>query len=303
MKKLSLSAFVLTGITMILSGCGSTQISLNEQTPSAVISIIGNTQIPWVDHESEETTPTGEPEAESTLTSLATSFIASQDPEVVTAVDRLDYIYDSIAQNLPDLTGIQVLPKDEVISSEAYKRTTSSYFNTLSATKKATKFKDLSTIGSKSARVLLNSLGAKSAILASATFQKDLNKGTRSNGTIKGIATLKIKMLNEKGKEITNKIYVSETQPVRIIGGDYDKDELVSLMNEAIDGAVRQFCMDLSNTSTDEVLSSSENKAEAAEETKATPIKMKTPVKTTTENETTENDNVKTEIKTDEKAE
>ncbi len=280
MKRFSLLLLAIGGFALVFAGCTSTNFTLEEFSPSAVISIIGNTQVPWVDHDEEVTTPTGEPEAESTLTSLASQFTDSKNPELMTAIDRLDYVYDSLAQNLPELTGIEVLSKDDVIKSETYEDLRSSYFNMLSATKKATGYKDLTTIGGKTARVFFNSIGAKSGIIVSCTFQKDIAKGSRSNGMIKGIATLKIKLLNEKGKEVLNKIYASDTEAIKIVSGDYNKDELVTLLNDAIDAAIRQFCIDISKDSVESAtpLQNEESKEdEASQEVKGTAIKL--PVK------------------------
>lgn len=284
MKKKSLLAAVCCLPLFIFISCESTKISLQEHSPMAIISIVGNTQIPWVDHEEEATTPTGEPEAETMLTSMVTKFIDSKNPELLTAVDRLDYVYESLAQNLPDLTGIQVLPKDEVISDEYYKNLRASYFNMLSATKNATDYKDLSTIGAKPARILLKNLGAKSALIVSCTFQKDIAKGNRSSGLVKGISTIKIKLINEKGKEVLNKIYTSDTELIKISGSKYNKDELVSAFNEATDNTIRQFCMDLSNNSTDSVISDNSETSEGKnEEIKSTPIMIKKALKPASE--------------------
>jgi hypothetical protein len=275
MKKLSLLTSFLGFSAFIFTSCGSTKLAIQDQTPVAVISIIGNTQVPWVDHDTEATTATGEPEAENLLTSMATKFVSSQDPEILTAVDRLDYVYDSIAQNLPELTGLSVLPKDDVLTHDSYKQLKSSYFNMLAATKKATNYKDLSTIGSKPARLFLKNVGAKSAILVSCTFQKDIAKGNRSTGTIKGVATLKIKMLNQKGKEVINKIYTADTEYLKIYDSEYNKEELVSLLNDAIDNTIRQFCMDISKLSIETPLTNAEETK--TEDVKSTPIMIKKP--------------------------
>lgn len=252
MKHLSMLASGLALAAFLFSGCGSTKIALREHSPVAVISIVGNTQVPWVDAE-EETTATGEPEAENLLTSMVNKFVDGQNPEMVTAVDRLDYAFDSVNQNFPDLIGVEIVPKETVTSSDYYDSLRSSYFNLLSATKNATGFKDLSTIGAKSARGLISELGANSALLLSFTFQKDLAKGTRSNGTISGIVTMKAKLLNNRGREVINKIYTAKSEPIKIRNGDYDTDSLLAGLQDAIDAAVRQLCMELSQKSSDSI--------------------------------------------------
>ncbi|MBQ9205432.1 MAG: hypothetical protein IJ158_01820 [Treponema sp.] len=279
MKKSIMLGFAAALVPFFFTSCASTKISLKEYSPVAVISIVGNTQVPWVDAEAEDGTATGEPEAENLLTSMVNKLVNGQNPEIVTAVDRLDYAFDSVNQNFPELIGLEVLPKDTVISADYYDSLHSSYFNLLAATKKATGFKDLSTIGAKSARYLLEAVGGKSALLLSFTFQKDVAKGSRSNGTIVGIVTMKAKLLNSRGKEILNKIYTAKTaEPIKIKRSEYDTDSLLTGLEEAIDSAVRQLCMEISKMSYDSIDEATETKEENS--VKATAIAL--PVRTKT---------------------
>lgn len=271
MKKYLGPVLFFAAATSLLTGCASTKLSVKESSPVAIISITGNTQIPWVDEESEEVSPTGEPEAESLLTSMASSFTNSQNPEILTAIDRLDYAYDSANLNLLELAGYTVLPKEELLSSEAYTYMAPSYFNMLTATKNATGFKDLSILGAKNARYIMEETGAKSLLALSFTFQKELVRGTRSSGTVGGIVTMKAKILNSRGREVFNKIFVARTSgQIKIMHGQYNKETLIENLNDAIDDAMRQFCIELSKISVTEAV------PEAAEldEVQATPIKI-----------------------------
>lgn len=273
MKKFNTLSLALVSIAFVLTSCVSTKISLQESSPVAVISIIGNTQVPWIDEDDETVLATDEPEAESLLTSMASRIIDSNNPEILTAVDRLDYAFDSASMNILEMTGCAVLPKEEVLSSEAYSYMTPSYFNSLTPTKTATGFKDLTTIGAKNARYLMDSLGAKSLLILSFTFQKDVVKGTKTNGAIGGVVTMKAKLLNNRGREVLNKIFVAKTsEPIKIMRGQYNKDSLVEQLENTIDDVIRQFCMELSKMSSDEpVLKESETT-----EIQATPIKLRT---------------------------
>ena len=273
MKKFNILSLALVSIAFVLTSCASTKISLQESSPVAVISIIGNTQVPWIDEDDETVLATDEPEAESLLTSMASRIIDSNNPEILTAVDRLDYAFDSASMNILEMTGCAVLPKEEVLSSEAYSYMTPSYFNSLTPTKTATGFKDLTTIGAKNARNLMDSIGAKSLLILSFTFQKDVVKGTKTSGAIGGVVTMKAKLLNNRGREIVNKIFVAKTsEPIKIMRGQYNKDSMVEQLENTIDDVLRQFCMELSRMSSDEpVLKESETT-----EIQATPIKLRT---------------------------
>lgn len=273
MKKFNTLSLALVSIAFVLTSCASTKISLQESSPVAVISIIGNTQVPWIDEDDETVLATDEPEAESLLTSMASRIIDSNNPEILTAVDRLDYAFDSASMNILEMTGCAVLPKEEVLSSEAYTYIAPSYFNSLTPTKTATGFKDLSMLGAKNARNLMEAIGAKSLLSLSFTFQKDVVKGTKTNGAIGGVVTMKAKLLNNRGREIVNKIFVAKTsEPIKIMRGQYNKDSLVEQLENTIDDVMRQFCMELSKMSSDEpVLKESETT-----EIQATPIKLRT---------------------------
>lgn len=273
MKKFNTLSLALVSIAFVLTSCASTKISLQESSPVAVISIIGNTQVPWIDEDDETVLATDEPEAESLLTSMASRIIDSNNPEILTAVDRLDYAFDSASMNILEMTGCAVLPKEEVLSSEAYSYMAPSYFNSLTPTKTATGFKDLTTIGAKNARNLMDSIGAKSLLILSFTFQKDVVKGTKTNGAIGGVVTMKAKLLNNRGREVLNKIFAAKTsEPIKIMHGQYNKDSLVEQLENTIDDVMRQFCMELSKMSSDEpVLKESETT-----EIQATPIKLRT---------------------------
>ena len=273
MKKFNTLSLALVSIAFVLTSCASTKISLQESSPVAVISIIGNTQVPWIDEDDETVLATDEPEAESLLTSMASRIMDSNNPEILTAVDRLDYAFDSASMNILEMTGCAVLPKEEVLSSEAYSYMAPSYFNSLTPTKTATGFKDLTTIGAKNSRYLMDSIGAKSLLILSFTFQKDVVKGTKTNGAIGGVVTMKAKLLNNRGREVLNKIFVAKTsEPVKIMRGQYNKDSLVEQLENTIDDVMRQFCMELSKMSSDEpVLKESETT-----EIQATPIKLRT---------------------------
>lgn len=274
MKKSVVIFFALTFCALIFASCGTTKISLQENSPVALISVIGNSQVPWVSEESEETTPTGEPEAEGLLTSLANKFSDSNNPEILTAIDRLDYACDSFVENLPEITGYEILPKDDVVKSDAYIYTGASYFNIMNSSKSATDFKDLSIIGAKNARILMQEVGAKSAAILSLTFQKDVVKGTKSSGSIAGIVTLKAKLLDNRGREVINKIFTANTcEPIKIIHMQYNKDNLVEALDGAIDDVIRQFCMEISKISFDSEIQ--EDSDALQEEIHATPITIK----------------------------
>ncbi len=248
MKKNVVFVALAASASILLASCGSTKIAIQEHSPVAVFSIVGNSQVPWV---ADDPNNPDEADADGVLSSVVNKLIDGQNPEIVTALDRLDYADDSIHQILPEITGCEVLEKNVVLSSEGYDELKPSYFNLLASTKTATGYKDLTTLGSKNARIAMSKIGAKSAIVLNFTFQKKLLKGNKWNGELCGLVTMKAKLLNERGKELLNKTYVAQTtERTKISSHKYDKDSFVNTLKEGIDSAIRMFALEFVDNST-----------------------------------------------------
>lgn len=246
MKKNVVFIPLLALAAIILASCGSTKIPLKEHSPVAVITITGNGQVPWLTDGNDDTE---DGTSDGLLSTMVNKLIDGENPEIVTAVDRLDYANDSVFQILPEMTGAEFLPKEDFLTSEAYDDIDSTYFNLLASVKTATGYKDLTAIGAKRTRMLLKGAGAKSGIFLDFTFQKKQLKGNKWNGKFCGLVTLKAKVVNEKGKTILNKTYVAQTsQVIRIASHKYDKGEFVATLNEGIDATLRMFAMEFAGT-------------------------------------------------------
>lgn len=261
----------------IFASCGSTKIALQEHSPVAVFSIVGNSQVPWT---ADDPHNPDEAESDGVLSSMVNKLIDGQNPEIVTAVDRLDYADDSIRQILPEMTGCEILSKEAVVSSKAYADLSPSYFNLLSSTKTATDYKDFTTIGAKNARLTMESIGAKSLIILNFTFQKKLLKGNKWNGDMCGLVTLKAKLLNSRGKEIINKTYEIQTsERTKIASHKYDKNAFVATLKEAIDSAIRQFALEFVGVNEGEAIEASTDETIQAQAI-ALPVPAKEPAAT-----------------------
>lgn len=241
-KNVVLTAAALV-YAILFASCGSTKITLQEHSPVAILSICGNSQVPWLADNPNDPT---EAESDGLLSTLTNKLIDGQNPEIVTALDRIDYADDSARQILPEITGCEILDKDEMINSEAYEDLQASYFNLLNSVKTATGYKDLTTIGTKEAKMAMAKLGVKSAVILNFQFQKKLVKGNKWNGELRGVVTMKAKVLKENGRELFNKTYTAETtEKIKISSHQYKKDKFVETLKEAIDNAIRQFATEL----------------------------------------------------------
>lgn len=226
---------------LIFSGCGSTKIALRDYSPVAVFSIIGSTQITWTSDSPEEY---GQNQSGGVLGTLVNKFIDGDNPELTTAVERLDYADDSIRQILPELTGCEILDRNKVLASEAYADVSESHFNTLSALSSATNYKDLTTFSSKEIRGAMKELGIKTAVLLNFTFQKKIVTGNRWNGKACALVTMRVRLVNEKGKEYYKGTYTARSsEKIKISNRKYDKDALVESVKPVIDSLIRQFAL------------------------------------------------------------
>lgn len=263
----------LAALSLLLASCASTKIPMQEHSPVAVFSIIGNSQVPWV---ADNPNDPDDAEPDGILSSVVNKLIDGDNPELVTAVDRLDYAYDSFAQIIPEVTGGEVLSKEAVVKSEAYEDLSGSFFNLLAATKTGTDYKDLTSIGSKKARITMEKVGAKSAVILTFTFQKKLLKGNKWNGDLCALVTMKAKLLNSRGKEVINRTYTAQSsQKIKITSRKYDKNAFVATFNEAIDSAIRQFALEFVGTNETEAV-----EAVADENSQAQAIALPLPAKT-----------------------
>lgn len=243
-KTSSITGFVCVSALFLLllsAGCASTKIALSEYSPAAVISVTGTNLVMW----QSESQDSDEDDSDNILTGMANRILDSRNPEIETAVDRLDYADESFRRIAGEISGLAVLPKESVVDSDIYKYSYRSLFNVFSDSTCATEYKDMTVIGAKRARVLAEGIGAKSLVAMDFNFKKALARGTRHDGQVAAAITMKIKLTDEKGHEAVNKEYSKiskNTTPIK--GGYYDKKVLVSLINETIDDLITQFAIE-----------------------------------------------------------
>lgn len=248
-KTISKFAFPAASLVLaaLLAGCASTKnISLSENSPAAIVSVIGTNLVPWQENEHNDNDE--DDSSEGALTSLVAKTLDRSNPEITTAVDRLDYADESFRRIVPEVAGLEVLDKDKVVESKAYKTTRGTIYNALTDSTRATGYKDMSVIGAKKARMLMEQIGAKSLVSMEFNFKKKLVSGTKSSGQAAALVRMKIKFIDGRGNEKINKEYEKQSlETVAIGGGYYDKDELLSLINKTIDELITDFALEYSN--------------------------------------------------------
>ena len=182
-KKSPIIGFACVAALLLLSGCASTKsISLAGKSPMAVISVIGTNLVSWQEqtqNDNDETLST-----DGAFNALLNKAIDSKNPEIATAVDRLDYADESFRRIMSETAGLQILDKSKVVDTDIYEYTRGSFYNSLSDSVCATGYKDMTVIGAKKARMLESELGAKSLASMDFSFKKTVIKGNRQNGKL-----------------------------------------------------------------------------------------------------------------------
>lgn len=239
MKKTVCIAVVLAGcVAAVLVGCKSAPVALNESGPVAIISVTGNPALPWEKDDNNDESDDGN----GVLSTLVNKLVDGKNPELTTGKDRLDYAVDSFHALIEEIAGVEVIDDDIVRSASNYVSIKENIFNLLESTIGATGFKKLNAIGAKRARLLQKEIGARILLFADFDFRKSVQSGTKWNGNIVPMLTMKVHLVNESGKEVVNRSFVLRgAEAVHSSGKTYDKDELVGLYPALIDNAISQF--------------------------------------------------------------
>ncbi len=273
--------FLLAAVCPILSCASTKKIELYENSPAAVISITGTNLVSW--KEKKRLNKRNDDENEDRLFNTALSkAIDRNNPEILTAKDRLDYADESFRRIVPDLTGLSVLDKELVTGSLAYKKTHGSFYNTLSDSIRASGYKDLGVLGAKKARSLMKGTGAGSLVSMEFDFKKILTSGTKSDGQAAALVSMRIKIRGSSGQIFINKEYSKQSsENFPVLDGDYDQNVLLSLIKQTTDEVIAEFAYEYSNKNVVlEKKSSDEKKSEPAEDsysTKIAPTKLGKP--------------------------
>ncbi len=247
MKKTSLIALIALSVILssVLSACSSTKISISDCGPVAVVSVIGNKSVPWFDSEEDEDEE-GDPNG--ILSTSINRVFVKDDIEFSSCESRIDYADESIRNNLVDLAGVEVVDKEQLLDSDAYRNLSKSYYNIMVSTVEADGYKDLTTLGAKNSRVLMNAVGAKSLLMFEFDFRKEVVKGTKWGGEIGAYIKMTVRMKDEKGREPIYNVYeIRSPETIPIDNLKYDKSALVDLITPTIDNAVSRFIVDYMN--------------------------------------------------------
>lgn len=237
---------ILAGLAALAAfSCSSSNLSISDSGPVALISVVGNASAPWID---PELTDDENEDVNGLLSTAVNKLLDGSNPEILTAESRLDYAEETFRLHLAEFAGVEVLGREDVVESDAYKKLKKSYFNALVATKNADGYKDLTTFGAKNARILMREIGAKSLVRLEFEFRKEISRGDKWNGEVRAVVNMSANLMNERGKTVLNRQYsVRSSETVHIDSLKYDRDAFVELFPEIIDESIDKFIVDCMN--------------------------------------------------------
>lgn len=237
-------AFCAFVMISVMAGCKSTPLYVADHAPVVVLSVIGNPNMPWEleSYENKDMEDDYDDTGKELISGTINKFLQRNNPEYALAQDRVDYAAQAL-NDLFDITaGVEVVPHEKLLTSETYEETSKNVFDYLETTYVATGYKSLNRTGAKKARMIMQETGARSMVMTEFLFQKTIVKGTHVSGSLGVKVTMKMRYLDETGKERVSKDFVAvSSDSVKIKNRKYDKDALCQLVNPTIDQVINAF--------------------------------------------------------------
>lgn len=226
---------------MVFSGCASVKIEPESISPLAIITVAGNSTLPWYVLKDGK-----EPSAnKGLLQNTINSKFRQEDPEILSSYNRLDYAEDALRRIAEDVAGITVLDRDTVLSSKSYKQMSEGLFSAMNTTITADGYKDLRSPEKYLMSKLCKETGANGCIVLEFEFFKKAVTGSLISGEGAPYIKMKAKLYNSDGKEIKYKTYTATgTETVKVKAKKYDQEELISYYPAVIDQLITQFAME-----------------------------------------------------------
>ena len=242
LKKITEKVALFTALPLLLVGCASTKYSMTESaSPVAILGVCGNTHVPYY---SSEVRDDEYGEEDGLLSNAINSFFGKNNPEIQTAADRVDYAEDAFRRILPEVAGVEVVPKEVVMNSPTYANIgKNSLLSYIDVKIRGEGYKFMDDIGSKKARLISRETGAKSLVFLSFTFKKYIkDDGDNLNANLGAMGIMNVLMYNEHGKKVLeDEFTVISPESVEMRMTKYDKDEMVELFPSVIDQLINKF--------------------------------------------------------------
>lgn len=238
-----LGVLLACAASAVFSGCASNRFSItgDNASPIAILCVSGNTHVPYY---SEEVRDDEYGDEDGVLSNALNGFFGKSNPEIQTAPDRVEYAEDAFRRLVTENAGIDVVPKETVLASQAYDDI--GKYNVLAFTDvkiRGEGYKYIDDIGAKKARVIMQETGANSCIFLDFVFKKYIKgNGDNLKADLGAMGTMNVIMYNSNGKKvIDDQFTVISNESVEMYLTKYDKDAMVELFPDVIDQLINRF--------------------------------------------------------------
>jgi len=251
MKKNNTIIFVLICLTFVcaLASCKSTKIEPSVCSPTAIVSIYGNSSLPWF-VPLDKMQSDDDNEGGGMLSGLVNRALGTKDPEIQTVDSRIDNAAEMFAKMVEDKLGIDVVEHSVLEQSKMYQKNSSSFLASVGDNVPAEGFKVIETSGSKFNKMVEKETGTKSLMFVNFMFYKekdyvgitDINAFARTRMTVR--------VVDSRGRNIWKKQYSATSRTgVDYRNGKWDKEKLCTLYPEVVESVINQFIVDFKGES------------------------------------------------------
>lgn len=236
------SAMLVSLASVFLTGCVSTRASLKSYTPVAVLTVYGNSQLPWYD---ATTTASSDYAATQTgdglLTGALNRLIDNANPETTLAHERID---DAAAQLKAALEqkGIETVSLEKIKDCKSYKHKGSFIFDYVNNTTPADGYETLQSSSAKLNKLIASETGAKSELYVSFKFEKQkVLDGVHEVG-VQARVTMAVYGADSEGKTIISKEYAATSSAyTELSNNTWNKEKVCSYIQDTVTDVIAQF--------------------------------------------------------------
>lgn len=231
--------FLLVPLAGLFAGCASTKLELASFSPLGVLSVQGNLVVHEVDSANEI-----DEDAGGMISDALNKALGGKNPEVSTAQNRVDYAEECLRLSLEDIAGIQVVDREKLTGSDNYKYAKTNVLSFMDTSVVATGYEpDMLSLGAKKSRILMKEVGASGLISAEFEFDKRI-----SRNQVSAVVKMKVRLFDERGKNVLTKEYMAESADKLDVHGiydnKYDKEAFVEFFKPVTETVIRTFIME-----------------------------------------------------------
>lgn len=282
MKKIFLFTALL--LTLCFTSCKTTSLKLSSTDLSsvAIVTVSGNSSIPWFVPENKRKNEDDGVISKSGLSTMLNKALRGNDAELLTIESRIDNSAEILIQSFNEY-GIDVLPAEKVYEAPVLNQQSFNFLTDFSGSTPAQGYGVISYTSKVRNKEICESTGAKTTCFAEFEYRKYKKEISFSENYVYAHVVMKVYMADEKGNKIMQKNFTALSDDyvsMSTIKG-YSKEKLVELFPSAIKNACTQLMIYLTGI-TPELITQNINEStleELSDEQLSQAVQIKLPAK------------------------